>query len=67
MFSATFPTEIQRIAAKYLDNYLYVVVGMVGGACADVSQQFIQISKFEKRDKLMEILRAQGMFYLIFV
>ncbi|CAB3370604.1 Hypothetical predicted protein [Cloeon dipterum] len=59
MFSATFPQDIQKIASKYLNNYLYVVVGMVGGACSDVEQQFLEVPKFEKRDKLLEILRAQ--------
>lgn len=61
MFSATFPTEIQRIASKYLDNYLYVVVGMVGGACSDVTQEFLQVAKFDKRKKLIEILKSQSM------
>ncbi|XP_059478693.1 uncharacterized protein LOC132198595 [Neocloeon triangulifer] len=59
MFSATFPNEIQRIASKYLINYLYVVVGMVGGACSDVTQSFLQVPKFDKREKLVEMLRAE--------
>jgi probable ATP-dependent RNA helicase DDX4 len=45
MFSATFPTEIQRIASKYL----YLVVGMVGGACSDVTQELLQVPKFHQR------------------
>jgi len=62
MFSATFPQEIQTIASKYLDNYLYVVVGMVGGACTDVSQEFLQVSKFDKRKTLIDILQKQGKY-----
>jgi len=31
-------------------------VGVVGGACTDVAQNFYEVSKFEKREKLKEIL-----------
>ena len=31
-------------------------VGEVGGACSDVEQTFLQVSQFEKREKLLEIL-----------
>lgn len=60
MFSATFPEEVQRLAASYLNNYLFITIGIVGGACSDVQQEFHQIDKFAKREKLIEILRAQG-------
>ncbi|XP_018318686.1 ATP-dependent RNA helicase vasa [Agrilus planipennis] len=60
MFSATFPEEIQRLAAKFLDNYIFVAVGIVGGACTDVDQRFYQVDKFKKRDKLVEILQEEG-------
>lgn len=56
MFSATFPEEIQRLAAKFLHDYIFVTVGIVGGACTDVEQVFYQIEKFKKRNKLIEIL-----------
>jgi len=56
MFSATFPQEVQRTARDFLGNYLYLVVGLVGGACTDVVQTFIQAGKFDKRDKLVGIL-----------
>lgn len=58
MFSATFPNEIQRLAGKYLHEYIYITVGVVGGASSDVEQNVFQVSKFEKRKKLMEILNA---------
>lgn len=64
MFSATFPEEIQHLAYKFLDNYLFLTVGIVGGACADVEQRFHQVAKYEKRDKLNELLTAEGkLFY----
>lgn len=60
MFSATFPEEIQRLAGKFLHNYIFVAVGIVGGACTDVEQTFYKVDKFNKRKKLMEILQQQG-------
>lgn len=60
MFSATFPDEIQSLASKFLNpNYIFVSVGVIGGACSDVSQNIFEVSKFTKRDKLMEILNSE--------
>jgi len=57
MFSATFPDEIQEAAQEFLrEDYMFLVVGMVGGACKDVSQTFHKVEKFDKREKLQEIL-----------
>ena len=59
MFSATFPDEIQSAAKTYLkDDYLFLGVGLVGGACADVSQSILEVEEFKKREKLVEILEA---------
>ena len=59
MFSATFPDEIQSAAKTYLkDDYLFLGVGLVGGACADVSQAILEVEEFKKREKLVEILEA---------
>ncbi|KAL0278720.1 UNVERIFIED_CONTAM: hypothetical protein PYX00_000457 [Menopon gallinae] len=60
MFSATFPEEVQRLATKYLRDYLFLAVGVVGGACTDVEQRFYPISKFDKRTKLIELLGERG-------
>lgn len=59
MFSATFPKEIQRLAGKYLRDYLFVAIGIVGGASSDVQQNVYQCSRYEKRKKLMELLDAE--------
>ena len=56
LFSATYPSDIQKIAQNYLNNYIFLAVGVVGGACSDVAQTFLQVSQFEKREKLLEIL-----------
>lgn len=59
MFSATFPNEIQRLAGKHLKDYLFLTIGVVGGASSDVKQIIHKVSKFEKRNKLMEILNEE--------
>lgn len=60
MFSATFPDEIQRLAGRFLlEDYVFVTVGQVGGACADVQQTIYEITKFTKRDKLLELLSSE--------
>lgn len=57
MFSATFPDEVQRLAREFLnDDYIFISVGIVGGANQDVSQTIIPVTKFEKRKKLIELL-----------
>lgn len=60
MFSATFPEDIQRLAGKFLNNYLFLAVGIVGSACSDVEQRFHLVPKFEKRPKLTELISQEG-------
>ncbi|CAG0881058.1 unnamed protein product [Darwinula stevensoni] len=60
MFSATFPEEIQHLAREFLNDYLFLAVGMVGSANEDVRQDFFQVEKHNKREKLMEILNECG-------
>ncbi|XP_077318842.1 putative ATP-dependent RNA helicase DDX4 isoform X4 [Lithobates pipiens] len=61
MFSATFPSSIQSLAKNILKpDYLFVVVGQVGGACSDVEQVVMEVEEFGKKDKLMEILQETG-------
>ena len=50
-----------------MDNYIFVAVGIVGSACADVEQIFYQVDKFSKRNKLVEILREDSERALVFV
>ncbi|XP_074934490.1 putative ATP-dependent RNA helicase DDX4 [Phalacrocorax aristotelis] len=61
MFSATFPEEVRRLVGDFLKrDYLFVVVGRVGGACSDVQQNVLQVPQYSKRDKLIEILQSTG-------
>nr|AFI61840.1 vasa [Lateolabrax japonicus] len=62
MFSATYPEDIQRMAADFLKtDYLFLAVGVVGGACSDVEQTFVQVTKFSKREQLLDLLKSTGM------
>jgi len=59
MFSATFPEEIQTLAGKYQNNYVFFVVGVVGAANADVVQEVMEVEGRAKNkvlvDKLSEL------------
>ncbi|KAK2704360.1 ATP-dependent RNA helicase vasa-like isoform X2 [Artemia franciscana] len=67
MFSATFPNEVQELAAEFLENYIFVTVGTVGGACTDVLQEVIEIDAKSRIDRLLEILtEKEGVKTLVF-
>jgi len=57
MFSATFEAEVQELGKEMLkEDYLFIAIGIVGGACSTVAQTIISCEKKEKFDKLKEIL-----------
>lgn len=50
-----------RMAADFLKtDYLFLAVGVVGGACSDVEQTFVQVTKFSKREQLLDLLKTTG-------
>ena len=60
MFSATFKPEIQNLAKQFLNNYLFLGVGVVGGACEDVRQNFYDVtekSKMQRNEMLVDMLK----------
>ena len=64
MYSATFPDEIQRLAADFLkENYLFVVVGKIGGSNLDISQTVISVPGDDKQEKLFELLLNSGVCF----
>ncbi|KAI3632392.1 hypothetical protein MIR68_009498 [Amoeboaphelidium protococcarum] len=69
MWSATFPNEIQQLAASFLkEDYLFLAVGRVGAACDNVKQTIKLVDDYKKRSELVEMLSAAGrMRVLIFV
>jgi len=60
MFSATFPEEIQRLAHDFLQDHLFLTVGVVGGTTSDIQQRVLEVGEYEKREKLQEILSSTG-------
>jgi len=58
MFSATFPSAVQNLAADFLNDHIFITVGKVGSANQDIVQELIQVDKYGKKDKLQEIIGA---------
>lgn len=58
MFSATFPREIQGLAAAFLKNHVFLTVGVVGSASTDVTQKFLEVQRTEKKKELHKWLSA---------
>ena len=55
--------------AKYLNDYVFLTVGRVGGrvggATTDITQSVVDVGEYEKREKLVEILKTQGRLTII--
>jgi probable ATP-dependent RNA helicase DDX4 len=60
MFSATFPEEIQKLAGDFLNNYLFLTIGVVGGTTSDIDQTVVAVGEYERKEKLQEILTSAG-------
>lgn len=67
MFSATFPKSIQKLAAEYLNNYIFIAVGRVGSAAELVTQYVDYIEDIDKANRLLELLRDCTGLTLVFV
>ncbi|KAI5715805.1 hypothetical protein M8J77_022715 [Diaphorina citri] len=59
MFSATFPETIQKLAGQFMKNYIFIAVGIIGGASTDVVQTILEVPKQQKKKKLLELLREK--------
>ncbi|XP_058226002.1 DEAD-box ATP-dependent RNA helicase 52C-like [Rhododendron vialii] len=60
LFSATFPTEIQRLASDFLSNYIFLAVGRVGSSTDLIAQKVEYVQEMDKRNCLMSLLHAQS-------
>jgi len=69
MFSATFPKEIQKLAASFLDDYIFLAVGKVGSTTGLVTQRFVKIEggDSEKGEILLDLLESVQGLTIIFV
>ena len=68
MFSATFPVEIQRLAADFMREYIFLAVGRVGAASKDVTQRVEWVDQNDKIEFVIDFLtRVPAGLVLIFV
>uniref|UniRef100_A0A6S7ZPY1 RNA helicase n=1 Tax=Aplanochytrium stocchinoi TaxID=215587 RepID=A0A6S7ZPY1_9STRA len=68
MFSATFPTEIQRLASDFLQDYVFLTVGRVGSAAKDITQTVEWVEEHDKNPFLIRFLNTiESGLVLIFV
>lgn len=69
MFSATFPSEIQKLAKEFMRPYVFIAVGRVGGTTENIEQRLVWASaeKRHKFDILLQELRALPDKTLVFV
>lgn len=56
MFSATFPDTCQKMAQDFLFNYIWIGVGIIGGAVDTVQQELQKVTPKQKFEALFEVL-----------
>lgn len=66
LFSATWSTEIDQLASKYLSNPERVTVGNVSRAAPKIAQFGIQVTQQGKNDLLLEEINAREGSILVF-
>ncbi|GAB5365857.1 hypothetical protein AAMO2058_001094500 [Amorphochlora amoebiformis] len=57
VFSATFPKEIQSMAARYLNEYVFITVGRVGSTTDLITQKIVYVQDFNKMDALRDFVQ----------
>lgn len=67
MFSATFPRPIQRLAADFMDDYLFLKVGPVGSTSENITQRIKWVENRDKEAAVAAELKAIPKRTLIFV
>ena len=62
MFSATFPPPMQKLAANFMHNYIWIGVGRVGSTVSSIEQRLLPATnnKREKLELLGQVLGVQG-------
>lgn len=58
LFSATFPKEIQRLAADFLHNYIFLAVGRVGSSTDLIVQHIEYVNPNDKRQVLLDLINT---------
>ena len=57
MFSATFPKEIQTLAAEFMRPYVWIGVGRVGSTVSSIEQRIV-LAKGSKQEKMPLLTEA---------
>jgi superfamily II DNA/RNA helicase len=60
LFSATMPPPIKKLSDKFLSNPKYVEVARPATASANITQWLVKVDARKKREKLRDLLRAEG-------
>ncbi|RMZ55871.1 hypothetical protein APUTEX25_003837, partial [Auxenochlorella protothecoides] len=58
LFSATFPKEIQRLAADFLHDYVFLAVGRVGSSTELIVQHIEFVPGHEKRQMVLDLVQS---------
>lgn len=58
LFSATFPKEIQRLAADFMHNYIFLAVGRVGSSTDLIVQHVEYVANHDKRQVLLDLINT---------
>lgn len=58
LFSATFPREIQRLAADFMHDYIFLSVGRVGSSTDLIVQHVEYVKPEEKRQVLLDLINT---------
>jgi ATP-dependent RNA helicase DDX3X len=67
LFSATFPKEIQRLAADFLHDYIFLTVGRVGSSTELIAQHVEYVQPESKRETLLDCVNTVEGLTLVFV
>jgi ATP-dependent RNA helicase DDX3X len=65
LFSAAFPKEIQRMAADFLHNYIFLAVGRVGSSTDLIVQHVEYVSNNDKRQVLLDLINTVEVRFLL--
>ncbi|KIY96932.1 ATP-dependent RNA helicase [Monoraphidium neglectum] len=67
LFSATFPKEIQRLAADFLHDYIFLTVGRVGSSTDLIAQHIEYMQPDQKKETVLDCVNTVEGLTLVFV
>jgi len=67
MFSATFPDHMQKLAADFMNDYVWIGVGRVGATTDSITQKLVEVTPDTKIKHLGDLLAEVTGSTLVFV